>query len=77
MRRGFRLDTRWLTMVCRMTDVSEVRYWWHEASVPAELQITQVYGWLLCPQTGRVLVQDDEGVFNLTGVRAGSPVVTC
>jgi 8-oxo-dGTP pyrophosphatase MutT (NUDIX family) len=50
-----------------MTAVSEVRYWWHEAPVPAGLEITQVYGWLLCPQTGRVLVQDDEGVFNLPG----------
>lgn len=67
MRRVFRLDPRRLTMVCRMTAASEVRYWWHEAPVPAGLQITQVYGWLLCPRTGRVLVQDDEGVFNLPG----------
>ena len=67
MRHVFRLDPRRLAMVCRMTAVSEVRYWWHEAPVPGGLQITQVYGWLLCPQTGRVLVQDDEGVFNLPG----------
>ena len=67
MRRVFRLDPRRLAMVCRMTAVSEVRYWWHEAPVPGGLEITQVYGWLLCPQTGRVLVQDDEGVFNLPG----------
>ena len=50
-----------------MTAVSEVRYWWHEVPVPAGLAITQVYGWLLCPQTGRVLIQDDDGVFNLPG----------
>ena len=47
--------------------VGEVRYWWHEATVPAGLEITQVYGYLLCPVTGRVLVQDDDGVFNLPG----------
>jgi 8-oxo-dGTP diphosphatase len=45
----------------------DVRYFWHEAPVPAELQITQVYGWLLCPFSARVLVQDDDGVFNLPG----------
>jgi 8-oxo-dGTP diphosphatase len=69
-----------------MTAVSEVQYFWHETPVPAGLEITQVYGYLLCPRTGRVLrymgtyllcprtgrvlVQDDEGVFNLPG---GSP----
>jgi 8-oxo-dGTP diphosphatase len=53
-----------------MTAVPGVRYWWHEAPVPPGLEITQVYGYLLCPRTGRVLVQDDEGVFNLPG---GSP----
>ena len=26
-----------------------------------------MYGWLLCPRTGRVLVQDDDGTFNLPG----------
>jgi 8-oxo-dGTP pyrophosphatase MutT (NUDIX family) len=29
--------------------------------------ITQVYGYLLCPRTGRVLVQDDGGAFSLPG----------
>ncbi len=43
---------------------------WHEAPVPDGLEVTQVYGYLLCPRTGRVLVQDDDGVFNLPG---GSP----
>jgi 8-oxo-dGTP diphosphatase len=47
--------------------VDEVQYWWHEAPVPAGLEITQVYGYLLCPVTARVLVQDDGGVFNLPG----------
>jgi hypothetical protein len=46
--------------------VQDVRYFWHEAPVPAGLEVTQVYGWLLCPRTGRVLIQDD-GAFNLPG----------
>jgi 8-oxo-dGTP pyrophosphatase MutT (NUDIX family) len=46
---------------------AEVRYLWHEAPVPAGLEVTQVYGYLICPATGRVLVQDDDGVFNLPG----------
>jgi 8-oxo-dGTP diphosphatase len=51
----------------RVAAVPEVQYWWHEAPVPAGLEITQVYGYLLCPRTCRVLVQDDDGVFNLPG----------
>jgi len=47
--------------------VSNAQYFWHEASVPDGLQVIQVYGYLLCPQTGRVLVQDDEGTWNLPG----------
>jgi 8-oxo-dGTP diphosphatase len=47
--------------------VDEVQYWWHEAPVPVGLEVTQVYGYLLCPATCRVLVQDDDGVFNLPG----------
>src|ERR1700680_1774304 len=50
-----------------MDAVSNVRYLWHEVPVPARLEVTQVYGWLLCPRTGRVLVQDDDGTFNLPG----------
>ena len=50
-----------------MAAVNEVEYWWHEAPVPAGLEITQVYGYLLCPVTARVLMQDDGGVFNLPG----------
>jgi 8-oxo-dGTP diphosphatase len=45
----------------------DVEYLWHEAPVPEGLEVTQVYGYLLCPQTGRVLVQDDEGTWNLPG----------
>ncbi len=52
-----------------MADVSGVRYLWHEVPVPSELMITQVYGYLLCPRTGRVLVQDDDGAFSLPGGR--------
>ncbi len=40
----------------RVAAVGKVRYWWHEAPVPAGLEITQVYGYLLCPVTYRVLV---------------------
>jgi 8-oxo-dGTP diphosphatase len=29
--------------------------------------ITQVYGYLLCPRTCRVLIRDDDGSFNLPG----------
>ena len=51
----------------RVTPISGVRYLWHEVPVPPGLVITQVYGYLVCPRTGRVLVQDDQGAFNLPG----------
>jgi hypothetical protein len=35
----------------RVAAVGEVQYWWHEAPVPAGLEITQLYGYLLCPRT--------------------------
>ncbi|WP_345438417.1 NUDIX hydrolase [Actinoallomurus vinaceus] len=44
-----------------------VEYFWHEAPVPGGLEVTQVYGFLLCPRTARVLIQDDDGKFNLPG----------
>jgi 8-oxo-dGTP diphosphatase len=50
-----------------VTALPEVRYVWHEVPVPPGLVIAQVYGYLLCPRTRRVLVQDDEGSFNLPG----------
>lgn len=53
----------------RVTAVSGVRYLWHEVPVPSGLVITQVYGYLLCPRTGRVLVQEDEDAFSLPGGR--------
>jgi 8-oxo-dGTP diphosphatase len=44
------------------------QYVWHEDPVPAGLPVTQVYGWLLCPVTGRVLIQEqDDGTFSLPG----------
>jgi 8-oxo-dGTP diphosphatase len=50
---------------------SDVEYRWYEERVPPGLEVAQVYGYLVCPVTGRVLVQEvDEGVFNLPG---GSP----
>ena len=57
----------WLAIVYQVTAVSAVRYLWHEVPVPSALVITQVYGYLLCPRTGRVLIQDDAGVFSLPG----------
>jgi 8-oxo-dGTP diphosphatase len=59
----------WLAIVYQVTALSGVRYLWHEVPVPSGLVITQVYGYLLCPRTARVLVQDDEGAFNLPGGR--------
>lgn len=51
----------------------ELTYVWHERPVPAGLEVRQVYGYLLCPQTARVLIQDvGEGKFNLPG---GTPEV--
>lgn len=50
-----------------------VEFIWHDSPVPAGLRVTQVYGWLLCPVTGRVLIQEqDDGAHSLIGVRAGS-----
>ncbi|MGW5689238.1 NUDIX domain-containing protein [Nonomuraea sp. NPDC003754] len=42
-------------------------YFWHEGPVPAALPIVQVYGYLLCPETARVLIQEYNGEFNLPG----------
>jgi len=59
----------------RVTAVPEVQYWWREAPVPGwsgDHPGVRIDGYLLCPLTCRVLVQDDDGVFNLIGVRAGS-----
>ena len=53
--------------VSGMSTVADVSYRWFEAPVRQDLEITQVYGYLICPATGRVLIQDDEGVFNLPG----------
>lgn len=50
-----------------MTSDADVKYFWHEAPVADGLEITQVYGYLLCPRTARVLIQDDDGTFNLPG----------
>jgi hypothetical protein len=48
-----------------------VEFIWHDSPVPAGLPVTQVYGWLLCPVTGRVLIQEqDDGSHSLPG---GSP----
>ena len=46
----------------------EFTYVWHERPVPTGLEVRQVYGYLLCPQTARVLIQDvGGGKFNLPG----------
>jgi 8-oxo-dGTP diphosphatase len=59
----------WMAILYWVTAVSGGRYIWHETPVPSGLAITQVYGYLLCPRTARVLVQDDVGAFNLPGGR--------
>jgi 8-oxo-dGTP diphosphatase len=47
---------------------AEFRYLWHERPVSACLEVRQVYGYLLCARTARVLIQDvGEGKFNLPG----------
>ena len=49
-------------------DDEPVEFVWHDSAVPATLPVTQVYGWLLCPVTGRVLIQEqDDGTFSLPG----------
>jgi 8-oxo-dGTP diphosphatase len=37
-----------------------IEYVWHDDPVPAGLPVSQVYGWLLCPVTGRVLIQEQD-----------------
>jgi 8-oxo-dGTP diphosphatase len=48
----------------------DVSYVWNEAPVPGGLEIAKVYGFLICPDTARVLVQEWAGSFSLPG---GSP----
>src|SRR5579863_4889871 len=49
-------------------DDPPVEFIWHDGPVPAGLPVTQVYGWLLCPASGRVLIQEqDDGTFSLPG----------
>jgi 8-oxo-dGTP diphosphatase len=49
-------------------DDPPVEYVWHDGPVPPGLLVTQVYGWLLCPASGRVLIQEqDDGTFSLPG----------
>jgi 8-oxo-dGTP diphosphatase len=56
--------------VRRVTADVDVSYLWHEAPVPAGMEIAKVYGFLICPGTARILVQEHDGSFNLPG---GSP----
>jgi hypothetical protein len=68
MTQGFlRSDAVSASSVTRVSVVPDVEYFWHEAPVPDGLEVTQVYGYLLRPLTGRVLVQDDDGTWNLPG----------
>jgi 8-oxo-dGTP diphosphatase len=49
-------------------DDPPVEYIWHDGPVPSGLPMTQFYGWLICPVSGRVLVQEqDDGTFSLPG----------
>jgi 8-oxo-dGTP diphosphatase len=54
-----------------MAGDGDVKYFWHEAPVPDRLKVTQVYGYLLCPTTARVLIQDDDARFSWREARAG------
>lgn len=53
-----------------MTADVDVSYFWDQAPVPQGLEIVKVHGFLFCPDTARVLVQECEGRFSLPG---GSP----
>lgn len=49
-------------------DDPPAEYIWHDGPVPPGLPVTQVYGWLICPVSGRVLIQEqDDGTFSLPG----------
>lgn len=49
-------------------DDPPVEHIWHDGPVPAGLLVSQVYGWLICPVSGRVLIQEqDDGTFSLPG----------
>ncbi|MFI6290039.1 NUDIX hydrolase [Nonomuraea sp. NPDC050790] len=50
-------------------DDTDALYLWHEAPVPGELPVARVHGYLICPETGRVLIQDVDGVMGLPGGR--------
>jgi hypothetical protein len=56
--------------VRRVTAAVEVSYLWHESPVAEHLEVAKVHGFLICPDTGRALVQECDGSFNLPG---GSP----
>lgn len=65
-------------------DDPPVEFVWHDGPVPAGLPVTQVYGWLLCPVTGRVLIQEqDDGTLPASGSSTGTaggrhrPTRTC
>jgi 8-oxo-dGTP diphosphatase len=49
---------------------ADVSYVWHEGPVPGGLAIEKVHGFLFCPDTARVLVQECDGRWSLPG---GSP----
>ncbi|GLW98551.1 NUDIX domain-containing protein [Microtetraspora sp. NBRC 16547] len=42
-------------------------YLWHEAPVPPDLPVAKVHGYLVCPSSGRVLIQDVGGTMGLPG----------
>ncbi|GAA2682425.1 NUDIX domain-containing protein [Nonomuraea recticatena] len=52
-----------------MTGPTETVFLWHEAPVPDGLPVVRVHGYLICPATGRVMIQDVEGVMGLPGGR--------
>jgi 8-oxo-dGTP diphosphatase len=56
--------------VPRVAAHAELSYRWHAAQVAGHLEVAKVHGFLVCPDTGRALVQECGGCFSLPG---GSP----
>jgi 8-oxo-dGTP diphosphatase len=57
-------------MVRQVSADVDVSYRWHELPVPPRLKVVKVHGFLICPATGRALLQECDGRFSLPG---GSP----
>jgi ADP-ribose pyrophosphatase YjhB (NUDIX family) len=70
MRRVAVLGALAAATVRRVTADAEISYLWRQSPVAGGLKIAKVHGFLVCPVTGRALVQEYCGGFSLPG---GSP----